>query len=117
MAKIKKIVVVKIIRIWRFLRLTSFNNDQIEGVARICDTLTASAIIGFIVGTTRHGHLNKAELFYLFLLFLVLFYFSLLLRRYKNDIRINSCCANDGNNYWIYYFHSQLRRKNRKTSR
>lgn len=38
-----------------------FNSAQSEGLARLTDTLAASAIIGFIVGITGHSSLSVAE--------------------------------------------------------
>jgi len=66
------------IRDWKML-----NKDQRDGLARLFDTLTASAVIGLVVGSTGHTDLTWREILALCLICPLLLSFSLLLRRTK----------------------------------
>jgi len=59
------------------------NKEQREGLARLFDTLTASAAIGLVVGVTGHTDLAGWEIFALCDICLFLLILSLLLRRQK----------------------------------
>jgi len=58
-----------------------FNKEQREGLARMFDTLTASAIIGLVVGLTNRAPLSQQEALALCLICLLLVTLSLRLRR------------------------------------
>jgi len=57
------------------------NKEQREGVARLFDTLTASAVIGLVLGVTGHTDLTGWEIFALCNTCPPLLALSLLLRR------------------------------------
>jgi len=57
------------------------NKEQREGLARLFDTLTASAMIGLVVGWSGHTNLTVWEIVALCATSSVLLTFSLLLRR------------------------------------
>jgi len=59
------------------------NKEQREGLARLFDTLTASAAIGLVLGVTGHTDLAGWEIFALCDISLFLLALSLLLRRQK----------------------------------
>jgi len=59
------------------------NKDQRDGLARLFDTLTASAMIGLVVGLTGHTDLTWREIVALCAACPILLSFSLLLRRTK----------------------------------
>jgi len=59
------------------------NKEQREGLARLFDTLTASAIIGVVVGLSGHTALTLREIIALGMACPVLLTFSFLLRRQK----------------------------------
>jgi len=59
------------------------NREQREGVARLFDTLTASALIGLVVGLSGHTDLTAWEAIALSVTCFILLTFSLLLRRQK----------------------------------
>jgi hypothetical protein len=40
----------------------NFNKEQREGLARVCDTLAVTAIIGAVVGATGHSPLQAVEI-------------------------------------------------------
>jgi len=56
------------------------NKEQREGLARLFDTLTASAVIGLVVGLSGHTDLTLLEIMCLCLGSAVLLTFSLFLR-------------------------------------
>jgi len=60
------------------------NKDQREGLARLFDTLTASAVIGLVVGWSGHTDLTELETAALCVSSSVLLTFSLLSRRQKS---------------------------------
>jgi len=59
------------------------NKEQREGLARLFDTLTASAMIGLVVGWSGHTDLTVWESIALFSICMFLLTLSLLLRRQK----------------------------------
>jgi len=59
------------------------NKDQRDGLARLFDTLTASAMIGLVVGSGDHTDLTWREILALCAACPILLSFSLLLRRSK----------------------------------
>jgi len=59
------------------------NKEQREGLARLFDTLTASALIGLVVGWSGHTDLSAWDIVALCGTSSILLTFSLLLRRQK----------------------------------
>jgi len=59
------------------------NKEQREGVARLFDTLTASALIALVVGLSGHTDLTVLETIALCAIFPLLIGLSLILRRQK----------------------------------
>jgi len=59
------------------------NKEQREGLARLFDTLSASALIGLVVGWSGHTDLTQREIVALCGTSVILLIFSLLLRRQK----------------------------------
>jgi len=57
------------------------NKEQREGLARLFDTLTASAMIGLVLGWSGHTDLTGLETAALYASSSILLTFSLLLRR------------------------------------
>lgn len=61
----------------------NFNKEQREGLARICDTLAVTAIVGAIVGATGHSPLQALEIGVLIVISPVLIVVGYLFRRQK----------------------------------
>jgi ABC-type uncharacterized transport system ATPase subunit len=61
----------------------NFNKEQREGLARICDTLAVTAIVGAVVGATGHSPLQTIEIGVLIVISPVLIIVGYLFRRQK----------------------------------
>lgn len=61
----------------------NFNKEQREGLARICDTLAVTAIVGAIVGATGHSPLQSIEIGVLIAISPVLIFVGYLFRKQK----------------------------------
>jgi uncharacterized membrane protein YoaK (UPF0700 family) len=58
-----------------------FNEKQLEGLARLMDTLATTSVVGAVVGATGHSMLTMVEICALLLLAFILYLTAFYLRR------------------------------------